>query len=62
MSSEIFLDNHTFNYPENLFTNFSERKDIDFCCGQINGDISKHPLTLNEPLQYTKRLVNITAR
>ena len=47
MSSEIFLDNHTFNYPENLFTNFSERKDIDLCCVQINGDISKHPLTLN---------------
>ena len=38
--SEVFLDNHSFNYPENLVTNFSERKDIEFCCVQINGDTS----------------------
>lgn len=31
--------------------NFSERKDIEFCCVQINGDI----LTLNFSLQYAKR-------
>ena len=36
---QIFLVNHPFNYPENLVTNFSERKDTDFCCVQINGDI-----------------------
>ena len=40
MCSEFFLDNHPFNYPENLVTNFSEGKDIDFGCVQINGDIS----------------------
>ena len=37
----IFLDNHLFNYSnENLVTNLSERKKIDFCCVQINCDIS----------------------
>ena len=42
MCSEIFLDNHPFNYPENLVPDFSERKDIDidFCCVQINSDIN----------------------
>ena len=40
MCSEIFLDNHHFNYPGNLVTNFSEGKDIDFCYVQINEDIS----------------------
>ena len=30
--SEIFLDNHPFNYAEDLVTNLSERKDTDFCC------------------------------
>ena len=37
---KFFLDNHPINYPENLVTHFSERKDIDFCCVQISGDIS----------------------
>ena len=38
--SEFFLDNHPFNYlGENIITNFSVRKDIDFCCVHINGDI-----------------------
>ena len=38
----IFLDNYLFMRPENedLATNFSERKDIDFCCAQIYDDIS----------------------
>ena len=41
MFSKSFLDNHPLNYPgENLVSNFSERKNIDFCCVQINGDIS----------------------
>ena len=45
--SEIFSDNYLFKRPENLkfknyknlTTNFSEKKDIDFCCIQIFGDM-----------------------
>ena len=40
MCSEISLDKHPFNYPENLVTIFSERKDIGFFCVKINGEIS----------------------
>ena len=40
-------------------TNFSERKGINFCRVQM---IYVHPLILNYPLQYAKRLSNITAR
>ena len=39
--------------------NFSERKDINFCLVQM---MYVHPLTLNYPLQYAKRVSNITAR
>ena len=60
-----FLDNYRFITSENLKTfdnlgtNFSERKCIDFCSLQM---IYVHLLTLNYPLQYIKRLSNIIAR
>ena len=65
--SEICLDNYLFIGPENLRTSlkikaiFSERKYIDFCCVQLCDDIStistkaQNPLTINYPMQYTKR-------
>ena len=39
--------------------NFSERKRFNFCWVQM---VYVHPLTLNYPLQYAKRLSNIIAR
>ena len=48
-----------FIRSENLNLNFSERKGINFCRVQM---IYVHPLTLNYPLQYAKRLSNIIAR
>ena len=36
----FYLDDYHFNYPENLATKFFEKKDIDFCCVQINGNMS----------------------
>ena len=48
-SSDVFLktgvliflkDNQPFNYPsETLVANFSERKNMEFFCVQINGDM-----------------------
>ena len=58
---KLFLNNHPFSYPQNLVTNFSERKyyRLLLCATEWR---YKHPLTLNYPLQYAKRLSNIIAR
>ena len=58
-----FSDNYLFISPENLTitanlaANFSERKSINFCSFQMTYVAL---LTLNYPLQYAKRLSNIT--
>ena len=42
MCSKFFLNNHPFNYPgENFVKDFSERKDIDSCLVQIDGNITQ---------------------
>ena len=51
--------NLNLKISENLAALFSERKGINFCRVQM---IYVHPLTLNYPLQYAKRLSNIIAR
>ena len=60
--SEFFI--YTFSSDLTIFWkfscfNFSEREGINFSWVQM---ICVHPLTLNYPLQYSKRLSNITAR
>ena len=52
-------ENLNLKISENLAALFSEGKGINFCRVQM---IYVHPLTLNYPLQYAKRLSNIIAR